>query len=153
MPRLVQGEHYHTGRDTGAQFCLTMPKVERPLKSLAQIKSSFSTSTVNGLPWTSFLLSREEEPRRIQFSSEQSFRIADVSKIFRFATLFSDTDVSRIVRVFRGFSIAELSTLSYPLDEGFSREFRECSRVETVSERCREKRRRRFEGFWIGIIL
>lgn len=69
---------------------------------LAQIKSSFSTSTVNGLPWSrrSPFTRGNLASRRIQFSSGKvSFRIADASKIFRFATLFSltDTDVSRIV--------------------------------------------------------
>lgn len=91
---------------------------------LAQIKSSFSTSTVNGLPWSrrSPFTRGNLASRRIQFSSGKvSFRIADASKIFRFATLFSltDTDVSRIVRVFRGFSI-EISTPLHPL-ERFSR--------------------------------
>lgn len=87
---------------------------------LAQIKSSFSTSTVNGLPWSrrSPFTRGNLASRRIQFSSGKvSFRIADASKIFRFATLFSltDTDVSRIVRVFRGFYI-EISTPLHPLE-------------------------------------
>lgn len=37
LPRLVQGEsiitEQNTVGETGARFCLTMPKVERPLKS------------------------------------------------------------------------------------------------------------------------
>lgn len=113
--------------ETGAvRFCLTMPKSRAPIEIcwLAQIKSSFSTSTVNGLPWSrrSPFTRGNLASRRIQFSSGKvSFRIADASKIFRFATLFSltDTDVSRIVRVFRGFSI-EISTPLHPL-ERFSR--------------------------------
>lgn len=112
LPRLVaRREHYRRAKHSGRDRSTVLPhnaKSRAPIEIcwLAQIKSSFSTSTVNGLPWS----------RRSPFTRGEGTSLPDESSFhpanflcrclenFSIRNLVNRyPDVSRIVRVFRGF--------------------------------------------------